>query len=112
MKVGDIVVNPYVSKEFDGKLNPNYATIYIGNNETIDYNGRKCKWADKIYRTDIKSQREWKVIGHVDLKSYLKQLERHIREAVNEKELIESDGLKRNTNECETRRNSESAWDR
>lgn len=64
IKIGDIVVNPFVSKMFDGRLNPNYATIYIGNNRTIDYKGRLCLWASDI-RT---SKPEWRVIGHHDFK--------------------------------------------
>lgn len=60
-KVGDIIINPYVSKMFNDKLNPNYATIYIGNNKTVDYNGRILEWCDKVYKDD-----RWKVIGHHD----------------------------------------------
>ena len=62
LRIGDIVINPFVSKLFDGKLNPNYATIYIGNNRTVDYKGRLCRWASDI-RT---SKPEWRVIGHHD----------------------------------------------
>ena len=65
MKRGDIIVNPYVSKEFDGHLNPNYATIYIGNNKTVDYRGRICSWASKVD--------EWQVIEHCDLFGFIKR---------------------------------------
>ena len=66
MKVGDIIINPYVSKDFDGKLNAMYATIYLGDNKSLDYKGRVHTWADKVYRHDNKN--EWRVIGHVNLK--------------------------------------------
>ena len=69
MKVGDIIVNPWVSREFDGKYNPMYATIYIGNNQSIDCKGRKHTWVDKVYRTD--NEREWKVIGHCEILKYI-----------------------------------------
>ena len=67
MRKGDIVVNPWVSTYFDGELNPNYATIYLGDNKTLDYKGRVCKWADKIYKDNPKRETPWKVIGHIDL---------------------------------------------
>ena len=60
-KVGDIIINPYVPKIFSGELNPNYATIYIGNNRSLDYRGKIHEWCDKIYKDD-----RWKVIGHHD----------------------------------------------
>lgn len=81
MRVGDIIVNPWVAKEFDGRLNPNYATIYIGNNESIDYRGRKCRWAEKVYEEDPDTLRPWEVIGHIDISEII---ENAIREAVGE----------------------------
>ena len=66
MKVGDIIVNPYVSAEYDGKLNPMYATIYLGHNYSLDYKGRKHTWIDKVY-SDKNKHGAWKVIGHIDL---------------------------------------------
>lgn len=66
MRVGDIIINPYVSKDFDGELNPMYATIYLGDNKSLDYRGRVHTWADKVYRRGNKN--EWRVIGHVNLK--------------------------------------------
>ena len=71
MKVGDIIVNPWVSREFDGDYNAMYATIYIGNNQSIDCKGRKHTWVDKVYRDD--NEREWKVIGHCDIKGYIRK---------------------------------------
>ena len=65
MKKGDIVVNPYVGKDYDGKLNPNYASIYIGNNQTVDYKGGIHTWASEVD--------DWKVIGHSDLFSFIEQ---------------------------------------
>ena len=67
MRKGDIVVNPWVSAYFNGELNPNYATIYLGDNKSLDYNGRVCKWADKIYKDNPQKNTPWKVIGHIDL---------------------------------------------
>ena len=67
MRKGDIVVNPWVSTYFNGELNPNYATIYLGDNKSLDYKGRVCEWADKIYKDNPKRETPWKVIGHIDL---------------------------------------------
>ena len=67
MRKGDIVVNPWVSTYFNGELNPNYATIYLGDNKSLDYNGRVCEWADKIYKDNPERNTPWKVIGHIDL---------------------------------------------
>lgn len=61
MRIGDIIVNPYVSQMFNGELNPMYATIYIGNNRSIDYHGRVHRWGDKVYKNE-----KWRVIGHHD----------------------------------------------
>ena len=79
MRKGDIVVNPWVSTYFDGELNPNYATIYLGDNKTLDYEGRVCDWVDKIYKDNPKRETPWKVIGHIDLYGIA---ERAIRDAV------------------------------
>lgn len=65
MKIGDIIINPWVNKEYNGVPNPNYATIYIGNNKSLDFTGRVIGWADKVYRSD--NEREWKVVGHINL---------------------------------------------
>lgn len=67
MRIGDIVVNPWVSTYFNGELNPNYATIYLGDNKSLDYKGRVCEWADKIYKDNPQKNTPWKVIGHIDL---------------------------------------------
>ena len=69
MKIGDIIINPYVSKEYDGKLNPMYATIYIGDNRSVDYKGRVHRWADKVYKEG--NEREWKVVGHCNLYEWM-----------------------------------------
>ena len=67
MKVGDIVVNPWVPKYIQGYLNRLYATIYIGNNKTIDYEGTTHKWASKIYVESPEDRTPWRVIGNVDI---------------------------------------------
>lgn len=86
MRVGDIIVNPWVAREFDGRLNPNYATIYIGNNESIDYKGRKCQWVDKVYKENPEKHCPWKVIGHIDISGII---ENAIKEAVeNERRIV------------------------
>ena len=69
-KVGDIIVNPWVSKIYQGKLNPIYATVYIGNGSTIDYLGRQHKWSTPKGRWEGKDQ--WKVIGYFPLYGALK----------------------------------------
>lgn len=66
---GDIIINPWVSKEYCGDLNPCYATMYIGDGRCIDYRGRKHAW---IGLNDDNPEREYKTIGHVDIN--LKQL--------------------------------------
>ena len=86
MRVGDIIVNPWVAREFDGRSNPNYATIYIGNNESIDYKGRKCRWADKVYKENPEKHCPWEVIGHIDISRII---ENAIKEAVeNERRIV------------------------
>jgi hypothetical protein len=71
MRVGDIIVNPWVSKYHNGELNPSYATIYLGNNKSLDYKGRKCNWADKVYKDNKATRCPWKVIGHIDLGDFI-----------------------------------------
>lgn len=61
---GDIIINPWVSRMYNGKLNPNYATIYIGNGTCIDYNWRKVKWCGF---NDANPEREYKTVGHIDI---------------------------------------------
>ena len=67
MRKGDIIVNPWVSRYFNGELNPNYATIYLGDNKSLDYTGKVCGWADKVYKDNTDRMTPWKVIGHIDL---------------------------------------------
>lgn len=74
MRVGDIVVNPWVNKFFYGVLNSNYATIYLGHRKVLDYNGdiKEFGFDTKINKHDPnETEREWKVIGHVDIKSII-----------------------------------------
>ena len=76
---GDIIVNPWVSVDYCGELNPMYATIYLGNNFSLDYKGRKHTWADKVYKENAEYRCPWKVIGHIDLDRII---ETAIRKAV------------------------------
>lgn len=63
MKVGTVVINPYVSREVRGKINPLYATIYLSPHESIDRNFEKRKWCADI--------RTWKAVGFIDIKAIL-----------------------------------------
>ena len=81
MRRGDIIVNPWVSVDYCGELNPMYATIYLGNNYSLDYKGRKHTWADKVYKENAEMRCPWKVIGHIDLDDII---ETAIRKAVTE----------------------------
>lgn len=71
VKRGDIIINPWVSIYFNDKPNPMYATIYIGDNRSIDFNGEVHEWADKVYKEDERRQTPWEVIGHVNLFSLI-----------------------------------------
>lgn len=75
LKKGDVVVNPWVSKEFNGKYNPNYATVYLGNGKFFDCNGRIVEWCldTKVNRHDENEpERVWRVIGNINLKDAIK----------------------------------------
>lgn len=72
LRKGDIVINPWVPKEYCGDLNPCYATVYIGNGECIDYRGKKHKW---VGLNDRNSEREYVTIGHIDMNLKEKILE-------------------------------------
>ena len=68
MRRGDIIINPWVSQAHNGDLNPNYASIYLDKRHSLDYSPRRITWA-----TDVaKDEREWKVVGHIDLEKLLK----------------------------------------
>lgn len=71
MKRGDIIVNPWVSLNYFDELNPMYATIYLGNNYSLDYKGRKHTWADKVYKKNEEKRTPWRVIGHIDIDGWL-----------------------------------------
>ena len=98
MRKGDIVVNPWVSTYFNGELNPNYATIYLGDNKSLDYNGRVCEWADKIYKDNPERETPWKVIGHIDLYGIA---ELAIRDAVFAEEIADTPQTDYPTEWCE-----------
>ena len=73
MRRGDIVVNPWVSKEYNGKLNPLYATIYLDGNCSLDYMGRQHYWGHPIYKINEKELTPWEIIGHIDLCEIIKR---------------------------------------
>lgn len=71
-KKGDVIINPWVSKEYCGDLNPCYATVYIGNGTCIDYRGERHKWCGL---NDKNPEREYVTIGHIDFNLKEKILE-------------------------------------
>ena len=73
MRRGDIVVNPWVSKEYIGKLNPLYATIYLDGNCSLDYMGRQHYWGHPIYKINEKELTPWEIIGHIDFCEIIKR---------------------------------------
>ena len=67
MKLGDIVINPYVPKLYNGKPNPCYAFIYIKRKNGslivgLDFKGRIGEWYVKK-----EEEAEWKIIDHIDI---------------------------------------------
>lgn len=69
---GDVIINPWVSKEYQGDLNPCYATVYIGNGKCVDYRGRTHAW---IGLNDEHQEREYRTVGHIDMNLKEKLLE-------------------------------------
>ncbi len=63
-KKGYVIINPWVSREYNGDLNPCYATIYIGNGKCVDYRGVTHAW---VGLNDKNPEREYKTIGHIDI---------------------------------------------
>ena len=64
MKIGDIVINPYVNKEINGKPNPMYKSmiIHIGSEYTkcLRYDGKQTTY----YTSNIK---KYEVVAHIDI---------------------------------------------
>ena len=60
---GDVIINPWVSREYNGDLNPCYATIYIGDGRCLDYRGEVHEWGGLNSKNP---EREYKTIGHID----------------------------------------------
>lgn len=54
-------------KVLQWRTEPNYATIYLGDNKSLDYTGKVCGWADKVYKDNPERMTPWKVIGHINL---------------------------------------------
>lgn len=98
MRRGDIIVNPWVSRYFNGELNPNYATIYLGDNKSLDYTGKVCEWAVKVYKDNPDRMTPWKVIGHIDLYGIA---ELAIRDAVFDEENKDEPNSSEKPNNCE-----------
>lgn len=70
MRKGTFVINPYVSKDFFGKPNPNYRTIYLKKSDKY----AKCLAYDgtiiSYYYEDVIT---WETDGFIDLKSELQR---------------------------------------
>lgn len=64
MKVGDIIINPYVSQEYQGNPNPLYKSMvaHIGTEYTtcLRIDGKRTKY----YTRDAK---KYEVVGHIDI---------------------------------------------
>lgn len=64
MKIGDIVINPHVKKEFKGKPNPMYKSmiIHIGSEYTkcLRIDGKQSTY----YTRDIE---KYEVVAHIDI---------------------------------------------
>lgn len=64
MKIGDIVINPHVNKEFKGKPNPMYKSMvtHIGSEYTkcLRIDGKQSTY----YTRDIK---KYEVVAHIDI---------------------------------------------
>lgn len=71
MKVGDIIVNPHVLKDFGTKPNPMYQSMIIHIDKkyttTLRYDGKTSKY----YTREVK---EWEVIGNVNLSELILQI--------------------------------------
>lgn len=66
MKVGDIILNPYVRDSFDGKPNPMKRTmvVHIGREISLGlrYDGEIARWNTRKAET-------WEVADHVDIQT-------------------------------------------
>lgn len=71
MRIGDVIINPWVSADYFGELNPMYATIYLGDNRSLDYKGRRHEWVDKVYKDNPDKRCPWKVIGNIDIENII-----------------------------------------
>ena len=70
VKLGDIVINPYVTPTFEGKPNPNYKSLVLGVSvshiEVLRFDGTKTKFYVSITDRD-----EWHIDGHIDIKGLI-----------------------------------------
>ena len=74
MKVGDIIINPYVREKMNnGRPNPLYKTmvIHIGTEYTraLRYDGEIAEWYTK-------SVKNWEISHHVNLEKFMEVEER------------------------------------
>lgn len=65
MRTGDIIINPYVSKMFNGVPNRCYATIFLhkahnGNLKCLTYDGDVVEWV-------MPSERPFEVVGNINI---------------------------------------------
>ena len=67
MKIGDVIINPYVKQEFKGKPNPMYKSMVLSigtkltkalryDGKIIDYYTRDCKDFEVSHHIDISTQ--------------------------------------------------------
>lgn len=70
MRVGDVIINPYVSKEFKGEPNPIYKSmiIHIGSKytTTLRFDGETSEY----YTRDCK---DWEISHHIDFGTLIKE---------------------------------------
>lgn len=68
MRVGDVIINPYVNKEFRGKPNPMYKSMvsHVGSEYTtcLRIDGCKSKYPTK-------DAMMWDIVGHVDIEKMI-----------------------------------------
>lgn len=64
MKIGDVIINPSVRKEFNGKPNPMYKSMVIHKDAKYTTTLRIDGKTSRYYTSDC---REWEISHHVDI---------------------------------------------